>query len=119
MKRDGLNFARGVVAFAVVLVLILTVSTLLDLRAYGYPLAHLSFFDYTDARFLADLSNRGLNQVMALAFTVVAIAVPLTANLYSLRFIDFFIKDPINAAVLSLVVLADLVSLWTVYSLHH
>jgi hypothetical protein len=54
---------------------------------------------------------------MALAFTVVAIAVPLTANLYSLKFLDFFVKDRVNAAVLTLVVVADLISFWAVYSL--
>ena len=117
MKRDSLNFARGVVVFAAVVLVILAAATLLDLQAYGYPLAHLALFDYTEARLLADLTNRGLNQLMALSFTVVAIAVPLTANLYSLKFLDFFIRDRINAAVLSLVVLADLVSFWTVYAL--
>ncbi len=117
MKRDSLNFARGVVAFAAVVLVILFAGTWLDLAAYGYPPAHLAVLGYTDARFLADLTNRGLNQLVALSFTVVAIAVPLTANLYSLKFLDFFIRDRINAAVLSLVVLADLVSFWTVYAL--
>jgi uncharacterized membrane protein len=43
--------------------------------------------------------------------------VPLTANLYSLKFLEFFIKDRVNAAVLTLVVFADLASLWVIYSL--
>jgi hypothetical protein len=117
MKRDSLAFARGVVTLAAVVLVILAAGTIIDLSAAGYSPAKLAVFDYTEARFLADLTNRGLNQVMALSFTVVAIAVPLTANLYSLKFLDFFVKDRINAAVLTLVVLADLVSLWAVYSL--
>ncbi len=117
MKRDSLTFARGVVTLAAVVLVILAAGTLVDLRAWGYPLSQLAVFDYTDAHFLADLTNRGLNQLMALSFTVVAIAVPLTANLYSLKFLDFFIKDRINAAVLTLVVVADLVSFWAVYAL--
>jgi hypothetical protein len=117
MKRDSLDFARGVVFFAAIVAVIGAAATWLDLRAYGYPLNHLALFDYTDAHFLADLTNRGLNQLTALSFTVVAIAVPLTANLYSLKFLDLFIKDRVNAAVLSLVVLANLVSFWTVYAL--
>ena len=117
MKQDSLNFARGVVALAAIVLLLLVAGTLIDLRAGGYSPVRLAVFDYNGAHFLVDLTNRGLNQVMALAFTVVAIAVPLTANLYSLKFLDFFIKDRINAAVLTLVVLADLVSFWSVYSL--
>src|SRR5260221_7142837 len=117
MKRDSLTFARGVVMLAAAVLVILSTTTLLDLWTAGRSLSSLTIFDYTTARFLADLTNRGLNQVMALAFTVVAIAVPLTANLYSLKFLDFFVRDRINAAVLTLVVVADLVSLWVVYSL--
>src|SRR5438045_9285575 len=117
MKRDSLTFARGVVAVAAGVLLIVLAGTLIDLLSAGYPPARLAVFDYNEAHFLVDLTNRGLNQLMALSFTVVAIAVPLTANLYSLKFLDFFIKDRINAAVLTLVVAADLVSFWSVYSL--
>jgi hypothetical protein len=117
MKRDSLAFARSVVIFAVGVLLILLAGTVIDLSAAGYSPARLAAFDYNEAHFLVDLTNRGLNQLMALSFTVVAIAVPLTANLYSLKFLDFFVKDRINAAVLTLVVLADLVSFWNVYSL--
>jgi hypothetical protein len=117
MNRDSLAFARGVVRLAVWILLVIAAATLIDLIAAGYSPAKLAVVDYAGAHFLADLTNRGLNQVMALSFTVVAIAVPLTANLYSLKFLDFFVKDRINAAVLTLVVAADLVSLWAVYAL--
>ncbi len=50
-------------------------------------------------------------------FTTVAIAVPLTANMYSIKFLEFFIKDPVNAAVLTLVVFSDLNNSWMVASL--
>jgi hypothetical protein len=117
MKRDSLNFARGVVIIAALVLTVLAASTAIDLSASGYPLGQLNVFDYNAAHFLADLTNRGLNQALATAFTIVAIAVPLTANLYSLKFIEFFVKDRINIAVLALVVCSDLVSLWAVYSL--
>ena len=117
MKRDSLTFARGVVTVAIAVLLLLVAGTVIDLRAAGYPPGRLLVFDYNGAHLVADLANRGLNQVMALSFTVVAIAVPLTANLYSLKFLDFFIKDRINAAVLASVVVADLLSFWTNYSL--
>ena len=117
MNRDRLTFARGVVTVAAIMLVILTAGTLADWIVYGLPLARMTTLDYTEARFLADMTNRGLNQLLALTFTVVAIAVPLTANLYSLKFLDFFIKDSVNAAVLTLVVYSDLASFWTVYSL--
>jgi hypothetical protein len=117
MKRDSLTFVRGVVIVAAAMLLIVIAGTIVDAIGWHYPLGKLGVFDYTEARFLADVTNRGLNQLLALVFTVVAIAVPLTANLYSLKFLEFFIHDRINAAVLSLVVLSDLVSFWVVYSL--
>jgi hypothetical protein len=117
MKRDWPTLARGAVLMAAAILVIVTVGTVVDLTAWRYPPGGLAAFDYTEARFLADATNRGLNQLLALAFTVVAIAVPLTANLYSLKFLEFFIKDRVNAAVLSLVVLADLVSFWLIFSL--
>jgi hypothetical protein len=112
MKRDSLTFARAVLLLAAGLLAVLVIGTALDLRAAGYAPGRLFIYDYNGAHLLADLANRGLNQVMALSFTVVAIAVPLTANLYSLKFLDFFVKDRINAAVLILVVSADLLSFW-------
>ena len=117
MKRDSLTFARGAIAIAAVVLAVIVVSTVIDLSAAGYASGRLNVFDYNSAHVLVDLTNRGLNQALATAFTVVAIAVPLTANLYSLKFIEFFVKDRINAAVLSLVVCSDLVSFWAVYSL--
>ncbi len=117
MNRYRLTFARGVAAMAAVILVIVAIGTLIDLTGRGFGLGKLTQLDYTEARFLADLSNRGLNQLLALTFTVVAIAVPLTANLYSLKFLEFFIKDQVNAAVLTLVVLADLASFWLIFSL--
>ena len=45
----------------------------------------------------------------------VAVAVPLTANMYSVKFLDFFIKDPVNMGVLGLVVFATFENAWTAY----
>jgi hypothetical protein len=117
MNRDSLIFMRGVVIMAAVMLLVVAAGIAIDLSAWGYPLAKLVTFDYNAAHFLADVTNRGLNQLLALVFTVVAIAVPLTANLYSLTFLEFFIRDRINAAVLALVVLTDAASYWVIYSL--
>jgi len=117
MTRDSLAFVRGVVMLAAGLLVIVAVALAVDVVTWRTSMARLTVMDYTEARFLADATNRGLNQLLAVTFTVVAIAVPLTANLYSLKFLEFFIKDQVNAAVLTLVVFADLVSFWVIFSL--
>jgi Predicted membrane protein (DUF2254) len=117
MNRNGLSFARGVVVVGAVMLVVVAVGLYVDVSQWHYPLGRLDVFDYNEGRFVVDTTNRGLNQLLALVFTVVAIAVPLTANLYSLKFLDFFIKDRINLAVLALVVLTDLASFWVIYSL--
>ncbi len=117
MTRNTLILVRGVIVMAVVILLVIAVGLFVDLSAWHYAPGKLTTFNYTENRFLADVTNRGINQALAIVFTVVAIAVPLTANLYSLKFLEFFIKDRVNAAVLTLVVFADLASLWVIYSL--
>lgn len=117
MTRNALILVRGVIVLAAVMLLIIAAGLFADLSVWHYPPGKLATFSYTENRFLADATNRGINQALAIVFTVVAIAVPLTANLYSLKFLEFFIKDRVNAAVLTLVVFADLASLWVIYSL--
>ncbi len=117
MNRNTLILVRGVLGLAFGMLLVVAAALILDVNRWGYFLSGLTNFNYDEARFLADSTNRGLNQVLAIAFTVVAIAVPLTANLYSLKFLEFFIKDRVNAAVLTLVVFADLASFWVIYAL--
>ena len=91
--------------------------SLLDLTRAGIGIGHLGALDINEARHLNNAIARNLNQLLAVVFTMVAIAVPLTANMYSVKFLDFFIKDPVNAGVLGLVVFADLENTWTAYLL--
>ena len=117
MKRDSLLFLRAVLLLAAALLVVVAASVAVDLAAVRTPMLRLAVMDYAEAHFLADATNRGLNQLLAVAFTVVAIAVPLTANQYSLKFLEFFITDPVNAGVLTLVVFSDLISFWLIFSL--
>lgn len=109
----GWRFARNVLLLALALLGGLIMLLAWELWRGGYSLSALVVFDLEEARHLHDLLSRNLNQLLAVVFTSVAIAVPLTANLYSLKFLEFFIKDPVNAAVLLLVVCANLVGTWT------
>ena len=108
MGQNTLTFARGVAVMAAAFLFIITIELSVDLSGKDVPLAHLTKMTSDEARHLNNALNRNLNQLMAVAFTTVAIAVPLTANMYSLKFLEFFIKDRINAAVLTFVVFAGL-----------
>lgn len=110
-------FVRGVLLLSLGMVALFSVGLLFDLSAAGVSPWQLTQFDVVQARHLNNLLNRNLNQLVAVVFTMVAIAVPLTANLYSLKFLEFFIRDPINAAVLILVAVVAMFNTWAGYSI--
>jgi len=107
-------FLRSVFIVVVAMAAFLLIQAVLDFLA-GVPLARFGRFDVREAMHFNNLMSRNLNQLVAVVFTTVAIAVPLTANMYSLRFLEFFIKDPVNAAVLLFVVFADVANTWAGY----
>jgi hypothetical protein len=109
------RFARGVLLIALAFVALLIALLAFDFAAAGIGLSTLFTADISQARHVNNLLNRNLNQLVAVVFTSVAIAVPLTANMYSLKFLEFFIKDRVNAAVLLLVVFTDLANTWAGY----
>jgi hypothetical protein len=115
MKHTIRRFAREVVVIAAVMLLFfasqLAASFIMQggMPAFGTP------YDITDFRHVNNLYNRSLNQLTGVIFTTVAIAVPLTANMYSLKFLDFFLKDPVNAVALILVILTNATNTWTGY----
>ena len=116
-SSNTLLFVRGVLLMAVAIAVFFGLELALDVAGGGYPLDRLAFFDVADARHFNNLLNRSLNQLLGVVFTTVAIAVPLTANLYSLKFLEFFIQDRVNAAVLILAVLVNLGNTWAGYAL--
>ena len=83
-----------------------------DILRSGIGPGRLSSFSVEEARALNGLIGRGLNQLLAATFLTVAVAVPLTANMYSVKFLDFFIKDRVNIGVLGLVVFAAVQNAW-------
>lgn len=108
MKRNILILAQGIVGIGLIMVAVSSVTLAMDLLRGGYSLSHFAAMSPAEARQLNTVLARNFSQLLAVTFTTVAIAVPLTANMYSLKFLDFFIKDPINAAVLTLVVFGGL-----------
>lgn len=117
MRHNALLFVRGVLLLSLTMLIVFGAELALDLALGGYALTRIWFFDATDARHFNNLLNRSLNQLVGVVFTNVAIAVPLTANLYSLKFLEFFIKDRVNAAVLIYVVFINVMNTWAGYAI--
>jgi predicted membrane protein DUF2254 len=101
MKGNVPTLLRGVLAMAAILAMT-AAAVLVDALRGGVPLHRLAAFDPSEARNLINAFSRAGNQLVAVVFTTVSIAVPLTANMYSLKFLEFFLKDRVNAGMLLL-----------------
>ncbi len=117
IKDNTLRFFRGIFLMAVGILVIFSAQLALELIISGYPLNRLSAISPNEAREFLNLLNSKLIQAMGVVLIAVGLAVPLTANMYSLKFLDFFIRNPVNAVVLIFVVFANLSGLWASYSL--
>src|SRR5512135_1236433 len=100
MKDNTIRFLRLIFYLIAGALSIFLVQTLAELLFTQLSLPRLSSLTPAEARNLVNLLNRGLNQAMSILFIVTGMAVPLTANLYSLKFLDLFIRNPVNVAVL-------------------
>lgn len=117
MGINKLHFIRGVVIVAGFLVLVYLIQLLVDYTVIGYPINKLPDFDLDSARHLNNLLNRNLNQLFGTVLTAVTIAVSLTANMYSFKFLEIFIKDKVNTIVLMLVLTANISNTLAGYAL--
>ncbi len=117
MKDNTLRFVRMILYIIMGALGILVVQTLAELFFMDLSLPRLTSLAPAEARSLVTLLNGKLNQATSILFIVTGMAVPLTANLYSLKFLEFFIRNPVNVTVLLFVVFANISGLWTNYSL--
>ena len=109
------NLLASVAAIAAAMLALSALLTWPDLARAGISVAHLAPPSLEEARGLNMLVNQKLNQLLGSYFMTVAIAVPLTANMYSVKFLDFFMKDRINLGVLGVVVFSAVMNAWTSY----
>ncbi len=117
MKDNTLRFLRLILYLIAGGMGVFLIQTLAELLFTGLSLPGLSTLTPIEARSLVNLLNRMLNQAMSILFIVTGMAVPLTANLYSLKFLDLFIRNPVNVTVLMFIIFANISGLWTSYSL--
>ena len=117
MKDNTLRFLRLILYLIAGAMGVFLVQTFAELLSTQISLPPLSSLTPAEARSLVNLLSRNLNQAMSILFIVTGMAVPLTANLYSLKFLDLFIRNPVNVAVLMFIIFANISGLWTNYSL--
>jgi len=117
MKANTLRFLRLILYLIAGAMGVFLVQTFAELLSTQISLPPLSSLTPAEARSLVNLLSRNLNQAMSILFIVTGMAVPLTANLYSLKFLDLFIRNPVNVAVLMFIIFANISGLWTNYSL--
>ena len=65
------------------------------------------------ARMSGTTISRAYNVLVSLVLTSVALAVPLTANMYTPKLVDIFIKDKVNIAVLTFFVFSSAQAIWS------
>ncbi len=70
-----------------------------DLLLTGVPLADLSASS-GQGQALASTVSRAFNNLTAMVLTFIALAVPITANMYTPRLIEIFVRDRVNMVVL-------------------
>ncbi len=100
--------------------LLLFISTLWDLvlSSPGRSFFEVIFSaNLETARYLVTSVAQCLASTLGISFMVVALIVQLTADRYSAKVIDLFVKDRLTRAVLSLFVISIVYSLWLTHCL--
>ncbi len=117
MKDNTLHFLKTLLFIFAGALVILFVQSTLELLFSGLPLFRLHSLSPAEAGSLLGTLNRKLNQAMGVLFIVTGMAVPLTANLYSLKFLELFIRNPVIVTALLFVIFVNISSLWASFSL--
>ena len=108
MKDNTPRFLRMILYIIMGAMWIFVVQALAELLFTELTLPKLTSLTPAEARSLVNLLNGKLNQAMSILFIVTGMAVPLTANLYSLKFLELFIRNPVNVTVLLFVIFANI-----------
>lgn len=117
MTSETRRLSRIVVALIFGVSLLLTLEALLSLWIESGSMMRLITFNAEEARFFANALSRNSNQLLAVIFTTVAIAVPLTANMYSIKFLELFINDRVTQVVLLIFVITMPQVTWLTYNI--
>jgi hypothetical protein len=117
MSAERWLLVRSVLAISLGIAAILAAETLVEVLTGPLRVARVFQFRPDEARAFVNTFGGSFNQLLAVVFTTVAIAVPLTANMYSVKFLELFITDRVNLVVLLLYVFGIPNNAWLQHSL--
>jgi len=117
MSAERRLLVRSVFAVSIGIALVLALESAVTLFTAPVTVGRLFTFRPDEARAFVNTLGGSFNQLLAVVFTTVAIAVPLTANMYSVKFLELFITDRVNLVVLLLFVIGIPNNAWLQHTL--
>jgi len=116
VRRNTGLFVRATFLVAAALVVAFFVQVLIDAASPGTPLGEALRRPWTSspdelAPAIGSIS-RTFNQLIAVVIMALAIAVPLTANMYTPKLLEIFLGDRFNRIVLGLFLFSTVNTLW-------
>jgi len=116
VRRNTRIFARAAVLVAAALVVAFLVQILIDAvapdRSLGEALRRPWTISAEELQPAIANISRTFNQLIAVVIMALAIAVPLTANMYTPKLLEIFLGDRVNRWVLGLFVFSTANTLW-------
>src|SRR5215475_12200219 len=111
------RFLRALALFASIAATLFLVELMIELFRLQQPGAEPAKLD----RWFDVLSPtaRAYNNVLAMLLATIALAIPLTANLYTTKLIEMFTRDRINQFMLFFWALLAAHSVWLLYLVGH
>ena len=115
-RRNEQLFSRAALMVAAALVVAFFVQVVIDAAIPGTPLREALCRPWTMSAeelqpAIANIS-RTFNQLIAVVIMALAIAVPLTANMYTPKLLEIFLGDRLNRIVLGLILFSTVNVLW-------
>ena len=115
-KRNAQLFTRAALLVAAALVAAFFVQLVIDAATPGGSLGEALRRPWTISAeelrpAIANIS-RTFNQLMTVVIMALAIAVPLTANMYTPKLLEIFLGDRLNRVVLGLILFSTVNTLW-------
>ncbi len=115
-RRNAQMFARAAVLVAAALVAAFFVQVVIDAAApdstLGQALRRPWTINAEELRPAIANVSRTFNQLIAVVIMALAIAVPLTANMYTPKLVEIFLGDRLNRVVLGLILFSTVNTLW-------
>jgi len=123
VRRNKGLLVRATMLVAAALVVAFFVQVLIDAASPGTPLGETLRRPWTSsadevAPAIANVS-RTFNQLVAVVIMALAIAVPLTANMYTPKLLEIFLGDRFNRIVLGLFLFSTVNTLWVAGRIGH